>query len=501
MLMRNRILFLLLSCFFALSPAFASAATTFEVSGWLPYWRSATSTRDVLPHLDLLTEVNPFVYTLRSDGTFMDNGKMDEEPWVSFVAAAKAKKVRVIPTVMTSNGALIHDLLSNTKSRIALEDYIADFVKTNNFDGIDIDFEGKKAADKQYFATFLKGLYARMGNKWVMCTIESRTPIDSRYYGTDIPPDAEIYANDFDAINKYCDRVRIMAYDQQGVDQALSSAAASSSRLYAPVADPAWVQKVINLISKSISKNKLMIGIPTYGYEYAVTAYAGNQYVYDILCTFNPLYAVQIAQQYGVTPSRAAWGEMQLSHIKDSGSSSPPVSGGTYSALAAAAAASQYATQGNTHVDFRYLVWPDAQAIAQKIALAKALGVRGVSIFKLDGGEDQGIWQVLEGAARSATVVAASGVSGVSAGGTLSRGLGLGATGSDVRTLQQLLNRDPATQVSSFGAGSPGRESTLFGPATEAAVRKFQLKYGITSAGSPGYGYVGPATRAKLNSL
>src|SRR3989344_2476039 len=129
LLMRKYALFVLLFGIISISPPHASAATTFEVSGWLPYWRSATSTRDVLPHLDLLTEVNPFVYTLRSDGTLLDNGKLDEEPWPSFIAAAKAKKVRVIPTIMTGNGQLIHDLLSNSTSRVALEDYIANFVK------------------------------------------------------------------------------------------------------------------------------------------------------------------------------------------------------------------------------------------------------------------------------------------------------------------------------------------------------------------------------------
>src|SRR6185436_12178389 len=97
-------------------PAFA-ATTSFEVTGWIPYWRSATGTADVLPHLNLLTEVNPFVYTLKSDGTLVDNGKLDKEPWLSFMAAARAQKVRVIPTIMTSNSALIHTLLSNTTSR------------------------------------------------------------------------------------------------------------------------------------------------------------------------------------------------------------------------------------------------------------------------------------------------------------------------------------------------------------------------------------------------
>lgn len=479
----------------------AHAASGFEVSGWLPYWRAASSTQDVIPHLNELTEVNPFVYTIKSDGTLLDNGTLDQEPWVTLIAQARANHVRVIPTVMTSNSDLLHELLSNSSKRIALEKTIADTVKQNGFDGIDIDFEGKSADDKNNFSTFLKGLYQRMGNKFVMCTIESRTPVDSRYYGTEVPPDAEIYANDLTQINKYCDRVRIMAYDQQGVDLQLSAQAASSSQLYAPVADPAWVEKVVNLMKKSIAPSKIMIGVPTYGYEYDVTAYANNQYTYDILWTFNPGYAWPIAQSYGITPQRNSAGEMYFTYTP-AATSSNPVSLGANSAGLAAAAASTYATQYNSHLSFRMMDWPDATSLQQKIELAKELGVRGVSIFKLDGGEDPNIWTTLQGVAGSNVSASSSGgSSGAAAGSALSRGLEIGSTGADVRTLQQILNMNSATQVAASGTGSPGHESTYFGPATSAAVKKFQVKYGIAKAGQAGYGYVGPATRAKLNAL
>lgn len=382
-------------------PAPASAAVwsrPFEISGWIPYWRAATGTADVVPHLSQLTEINPFVYTLKSDGTLLDNGQLDQEPWVTLRAQAKAQHVRFVPTIMTSNSDLLHTLLSYQKSRVALEDRIATLAKENGFDGIDIDFEGKRAEDKNYFSTFLKGLYMRMGPKWVMCSIESRTPNDSRYYGTDIPPDASIYANDFAAINKYCDRVRIMAYDQQGVDQQLAQQAASSSLLYAPVADPVWVEKVIRLTAKSIKKSKIVIGVPTYGYEYKVTAYANNDFMYDILWTFNQRYATDLAAMYGVTPDRNAAGERFFTYTPRDGVSttSPAQPLGQNSAQLAASAASLYATTYNSHMTFNLVDWPDAVSIAQKVQLARDLGVRGVAVFKFDGGEDQGMWEVLK---------------------------------------------------------------------------------------------------------
>lgn len=369
-----------------------------EFSGWLPYWREASSTMDALAHLDQLKEINPFVYVLQSDGTIQDMAGVADEPWASLFAAAKAKKVRIVPTIMTSDGASLHAILSSPSRRVALEDDIAALVKREGFDGIDIDFEGKYADDKDNFSTFLKGLYQRMGNKWVMCTIESRTPLSDRYYGATQPADAGQYANDFVQINKYCDRVRFMTYDQQTIDLKRASEAEAQHALYAPVADVAWVEKAIREAMKTIAPSKIVMGVATYGYEWDVTAYADG-YVYDLLWSFGPNYATPIAAQYGITPSRQFSGELGFSYAPNNMATIPfssDVTASPDSGNAVATSALAAAQANNTNHSFRYMVWQDATAVKQKVDLARKLGIKGVAAFRLDGGQAPGFWDAFK---------------------------------------------------------------------------------------------------------
>ncbi|MBI1998719.1 MAG: hypothetical protein HYS73_00065 [Parcubacteria group bacterium] len=109
-------------------------------------------------------------------------------------------------------------------------------------------------------------------------------------------------------------------------------------------------------------------------------------------------------------------------------------------------------------------------------------------------------------AARSALAGQTGGTVGATACPyTWTRSLKQGDTGADVMKLQKFLNSSADTKVASSGAGSPGSETSTFGPATKAAVMKWQDKYKsevLTPVGlSAGTGYFGTMSVAKANDL
>jgi len=107
------------------------------------------------------------------------------------------------------------------------------------------------------------------------------------------------------------------------------------------------------------------------------------------------------------------------------------------------------------------------------------------------------------GSVSLATPISTTGANMSASAGAVSSWLALGATNQQVKALQQMLNAD-GFQVALSGPGSPGNESTYFGPATQAALQRFQCaKLQVCSGDSSatGYGATGPRTRNALNAL
>lgn len=367
--------------FVSIDVAFA-ITKTFDTAIWIPYWRKEEGASSTLANLDKVTQISPFAYELQPNGSIKDALKGSEEPWTTLIKEARKKKIKIYPSILSyvqssTEQNQIYLLLAQKKRRQAHVKEIVALVKSNRYDGIDIDYENKIADIRPYFSAFLSelGIALRKSGKKLICTVEARTPPESKFAttSTEILSVVE-YSNDYKVIGQACDQVRIMAYDQGQDDVYLVNQNKAVGTIYKPVADIEWVEKVITLAMEDIPARKLAVGIPTYGYKYEIIQGVGTTSPrYPRIGSMNFNYISELVKTLSITPVRNSAGELSFTYSTSTGVYGEQLGGMK-----------------------QYLIWySDAVAIADKIRLAKLYKLAGVSIFKIDGGQDPALWDIL----------------------------------------------------------------------------------------------------------
>lgn len=333
------------------------------VSGWLPYWKKSEGIASLENNLGSFDEINPFSFEVGSDGNIIDTVGIKNSPWNSLKEKAKTENTKIIPTILWTDEVAMHEVFSDTELLDKHIGNITTMLEKNDFPGVDIDYEGKDMNDKDLFTGFIGQLASKLHqqNKKLSCTIESRTDNSppSNWTGTQ----AMSYANDLPKLGELCDEVRIMAYDEIFQRNGMTkSFEIESETPHAPNADLDWVENVVKYMLRFIPKEKLVLGVPTYGWEFWFTETPkGLKYIRVKSVSFPE--AMEKAKSADIEPKRNQGGELDFT----------------------------YQAEDGKHI----VTFSDAQAIKQKIELVEKYQLKGISIFKLDGLTDPGLFSIL----------------------------------------------------------------------------------------------------------
>lgn len=367
-----------------------------EVAGWIPWWSDTEGLKSATKNIRKLDTVYPFAFEVGGiDATITDKADLSDRQWTTFFRLAKKYHVEVIPSIAWFDGVQIDYVLSDPTRRAAHIQTIVDLVNKGRFDGINIDYEQKDAKTITNFSLFLKELNDKLGRKLLTCTVEARTPAVDLYK---VIPSPLLYANDYKAIGQYCDRVELMTYDQQLADLTLN--AANSNLPYTPVADNAWVEKVVKLAVADIPADKIQLGIATYGRAWDITVTPTGYINATRVATLNVPRIKELSETVYKTPiGHTIGGEAVMSYFPEDSPyrilTSLSVPAGTPTGFENVARAKLFATLAKMNVKVRFVTFDDADSAEDKMSIADKYDLAGVAFFKIDGEEDQAIWDLI----------------------------------------------------------------------------------------------------------
>lgn len=191
------------------------------------------------------------------------NWNGDLSPLNDSAAVLSAWRGRVTPILTVTNlsesgfnSALVHRVVNTPDVQAHLIDNMMNLATSHGYGGINIDFEGVLAADREAFVTFLQALKARTQAAGLNLSIAVPAKTD------DTVPWVKGY--DYEAIGAVVDLVFIMAYDWHH--------AGSEPGATAPIE---LVRRTVRYAASLIDRSKIIMGTPFYGYDWVIP-YSGQ---------------------------------------------------------------------------------------------------------------------------------------------------------------------------------------------------------------------------------
>ena len=248
-------------------PTVAGKPPVCDESQYGPAANQAIESSYLFKNKDLMKEVMPFWFSIKSPTVIRNDYVTGNPSWpmADTVCLIRRAGIQVIPTMTDGTGKLeLSNYLANPATRASIVKTIVDLVLTNNFDGIDLDYEGFAFVDGNT-------TWTKTAPRWVALVKELSVALRSHNKLLSIstpyvydPKEKQkgyfVYA--WADVASSIDRLRIMTYDY-------------SVAKPGPIGPISWTEKTLKYAVSIMSPSKVFIGLPGYGRDW-ITSVKGK---------------------------------------------------------------------------------------------------------------------------------------------------------------------------------------------------------------------------------
>lgn len=336
-----------------------------EIIGFLPFWNINEEERQ---RYHLLTQVAFFALEIDAEGNIkkIKDDNTEEPGWTTYKSQAfgtmyrKAKDsgAKVVLTIQALGPEVITSVLNDPQKRKRAIHQTLEIIAVKNLDGVNVDFElsGSPAyRTRKNFTQFIQELRTALTAQNPHLTLSVDVFADAA---------AKVRLWEIPKIAKFADHIIIMAYDFHRM----------SSQVAGPIAPirgapKHWeydISKTLTDFSKSMPLEKIILGVPYYGYEWQTSseaAYASTYPRSGSLATYKRVQSL-IAQKQ----TKLHWDEVALS---------PRLT---------------YVENGKTY----QIYYENETSLGLKYDLVNEAGLAGIAIWALGyDGEHPNLWNLL----------------------------------------------------------------------------------------------------------
>ncbi|SKA86470.1 spore germination protein [Clostridium sp. USBA 49] len=301
---------------------------TIEVNGYAFPNIDMTVLKKTLPYL---TYLSIFSHEVKENGSLRP---INDTPLIEEARKANVAPLLVITNLLEGKGFssdLAHTILSNENLQNTLLNNVIQTLKDKNYYGLDIDFEYIYPKDKELYNNFIEKAVNKLNPLGYFVTTALAPKVSENQKGV-------LYeAHDYSFHGKLVSHVILMTYEW--------------GYTFGPpmaVAPLNAVRRVLDYAVTAIPKNKILMGIPNYGYDWTLPYKQGTS-----ATTLSNVGAVNLAAKVGAV--------IQYDNI----SQSPYFN--------------YYDSNGREHI-----VWfEDARSINAKLKLVNEFSLGGVSYWTI----------------------------------------------------------------------------------------------------------------------